>query len=419
MQARKSSLLLNIILLTAVTWSSTSFATASGQSQILYTFTGGTDGLYPYGGVTFDTAGNLYGSTFYGGTRTACNGGCGLVYKLTPVAGGGWEESTIHTFGGVDGAHPYAQLVFDSVGNLYGETSGAYDGGAGGSGTVYELSPAGDGSWKETILYTFSGGNDGADPAGGVVFDAAGNLYGTASSGGAHSDGVVFKLTPKANGEWKETLLHTFSGGRDGSGPGGTSVAPLILDSAGNMYGTTEIGGLAGFGVIFELSNPSGNGWKETVLHEFTGLRDGAYPTGLTVGPDGNMYGGTGAGGDLQRCGFHGCGVLYLLAPNASGSLQEIVLHSFDNNDGASPASLVFDAARHLYGITYAGGRTANVGTAFEFSPPYSGETGRVLYFFNAIDGGTPSGVVLGSDGNLYGTGSSITSLGVVWEIVP
>ena len=415
MRPKELRLFVNAILLAiTITWFCSPRAAAAGPEHVLFTFNI-SDGDTPYGGVIFDAAGNLYGTTFYGGSSTACNGGCGVVYKLTPTADGRWKQSTLHTFNGSDGAHPYSRLVFDAAGNLYGMTFGAYSGGAGGNGNVYELSPTANGGWKETILHSFAGANDGTEASGPVVFDAAGNLYGATFTGGAYNNGIVFELSPKPGGGWKETVLHAFTGGEDGSGPGASSVSNLILDTAGNLYGTTAYGGVSGDGVTFELSNPSGEGWKETVLHQFTGGPDGGYPNGLTADSAGNLYGGTGIGGNQTYC-YGGCGVVYQLSRNSNGSWHETVLHTFVGVDGEGAESLVFDAAGNLYGEAYGGG--AGFGVIFELSPAFGDWTETMLYGFSGgAGGGEPIGVVLGSDGNLYGT-ALCCGYGVVFEVL-
>ena len=214
---------------------------ASGQSEkVLYTFLGGSDGAAPhFAGVIFDAAGNLYGTTSVGG-GTGCGGaGCGTVFELSPNAGGGWTETVIHTFaGGSDGETPLSGLIIDAAGNLYGTTTGA----GSSSGTVFELSPIAGGGWTHTILYTFQGGEDGLAPIGSLVFDAVGNLYGTTTEGGVYHispGGTVFELERRAHGTWNKRTIHSFGNGSDGYYPWGN----LIFDTAGNLYGTTDQGG--------------------------------------------------------------------------------------------------------------------------------------------------------------------------------
>jgi len=233
-------------------------ANGKWTKTVLHRFDG-TNGYRPFAGLAFDGAGRLYGTTHNGGTKSGCdfNEGCGTVFQLTPGAGGKWTEAVVHRFGkGNDGANPYAAVIFDAAGNLYGTT---YYGGYG-SGTVFELTPGAENHWTEKVLYSFcsvAGCPDGANPVGGLIFDAAGNLYGTTLLGGTYASGIVFKLTPGANGKWTQNVLHSFGEGKDGVNPAGG----LIFDAAGNLYGTTQVGGAYctanggyGCGTVFEIT---------------------------------------------------------------------------------------------------------------------------------------------------------------------
>src|SRR5664280_870386 len=226
------------ILFATSTW-------AAAEDTVLHSFSNnGTDGIVPDGGVIFDAAGNLYGTTWAGGTYRA-----GTVYELTPAAGGGWTEQVLHSFGnGADGAFSAAGLIFDTAGNLYGTTAG---GGTYSNGTVFELTPAAGGTWTEQVVYSFANnGTDGTVPKAGVIFDAAGNLYGTTSQGGTYTLGALFELTPAAGGTWTEQVLHSFGNGTDGA----NLYAKLIFDGAGNLYGTTYQGGSYGGGTVFRFN---------------------------------------------------------------------------------------------------------------------------------------------------------------------
>jgi len=261
----------------------------------------------------------------------------------------------IHVFKGTDGAYPYAGLIFDAAGNLYGTTSG---GGAHKRGAVFKLAPNPDGTWTESVLYSFRGGVDGWAPYAGLVFDAAGNLYGTGQNGGANGSGVVFKLAPNPDGTWTESVLHSFAY-TDGSFPAG-----LIFDAAGNLYGTTLQGGAAaGYGVVFKLKpNPDGT-WTESVLHAFTGGADGSLLyAGLTLRA-GALYGTTYEGGD---CSGFGCGVVFKLTPSSSG-WSETVLHTFLGFGENPAAPVIFDPAGNLYGTTTSG--STNKGLVFKLTP--------------------------------------------------
>jgi uncharacterized repeat protein (TIGR03803 family) len=389
----------------------------AGTEKILHTFAV-TDGDNPYTGVVFDGAGNLYGTTFYGGS-TDCNGaGCGVVFKLAPAAGGGLTETTIYAFtGGADGSHPYSPLVFDAAGNLYGATYGAYFGGTG-QGTVFKLTPNADSSWSFVLLHAFAGGQDGAQPNGPLALDAAGNLYGTTNIGGSHGAGIAFGLAPNSHGPWKESLLHVFTGGQDGSAPFG-----LISDAAGNLYGAATFGGTAtcSCGVVYQLSPVSSGGWKETVLHRFTGESDGGYPGSLALSSSGQLYGAAETGGRTIYCSG-GCGVVFRLTAGVQGAWSETILHKFNGVNGVGPGGLVFDSGgQNLYGSTFSAGYAA--GLIFDLAAS-DNWTETVIYDFPGgfDDGAKPIGpLVLDRAGNVYGTtifgGSDYA--GVVFEVTP
>lgn len=313
--------------------------------------------LAPSGGVIMDGAGNLYGTTQTGGS-----GSFGFVFKLTPAAGG-YTESVLHAFDGssIDGGEPNGPLIMDSAGNLYGTTR---VGGMNQTGIVFELSPAAGGGYAETILYTFSGGGDGAAPEAGLIMDGAGNLYGTTSGSLNSSDfGAVFKLMPAAGGGYTEQTLHVFTAASDGAVPAGG----LIMDSAGNLYGTTRLGsgnsGI-GLGTVFKVSSSGGN---YSVLYSFTGGIDGEQPVnGLVVDSAGNLYGTTDSGGGSANCN-NGCGTVFELSP-AGGRYTESLLFGFSGGSGgAGPGALIIDAAGNLYG-TSAG--ATNAGNVFEILQP-------------------------------------------------
>jgi uncharacterized repeat protein (TIGR03803 family) len=273
----------------------------------LYSFSGGSDGEYPSSEVVFDQAGNMYGTTYSGGVGSQrCNGSCGVVYKLTPSSGG-WIESVIYSFsGGSDGANPYAGVVFDKRGNLYGTTTygGMYSCGDLNCGTVFQLTPSRSG-WTESALHSFQH-SDGAVPYGGLIFDQSGNLYGTTTGGGAGGGGTVFELTP-SNGNWVLTTLYSFSGG-DGNGP----VGSLVMDAGGSLYGTTIGDGAYLSGSVFKLTH-SNSGWTYTSLHDFTTCLsdgDGCFPRGNVIfDTSGNLYGTASLGG------AYGWGVVWEITP--------------------------------------------------------------------------------------------------------
>jgi uncharacterized repeat protein (TIGR03803 family) len=340
--------------------------TVSGpwKETILYSFKGGTrDGSGTHATPLFDGAGNIYGTTVSGGLTNSksCGGGCGIVFKLSPPKNGGtaWTETILHKFtGGADGGVAFAGLIFDSEGNLYGATNA---GGSKGAGTVFMLSPSG-GVWRETVLYNFAGKPDGANPFATPIFDSAGSLYGTTYSGGTNNQGTVYKLTKGPSGTWTEQILCSFKGGSDGD----QLFAGVVLDQAGNLYGATSGGGTQNVGTAFQLD--ASNGWSKTILHQFLGLSfgDAANPNGLVFDLRGNLYGTSLGGGQFNP------GTIFKLTPGSRG-WTETVLYSFTGgNDGAYPsAALTIDASGNLFGTTLWGGPAGDTvgGVAFEFIP--------------------------------------------------
>ncbi len=332
------------------------------QYQVIHSFVGsGSDGEAPLGPLLFDQAGNIYGTTFSLGNSQTCltqHLDCGTVFELSPSSAG-WVETILYKFtGSSDGAYPGGNIVLDGAGNLYGTT---YDGGTSGWGVVYELTPGADG-WSETVLYSFTGANDGGVPEGGVTFDGNGNLLGTTYIGGSSGVGTVFKLTPSGSG-WTQSVLYSFTGGSDGAYPGHN----LLLDSAGNIYGAAAGGGLtnctSGCGTVFELS-PSGAGWTFSDLYSFSGP-DGQTPGEILFDASGNIFGV--ADGGVLSCPCCGCGVLYKLVPGSSQWTQT-ELFKFNGTTGEFPDALVLDRTGDLYGTT-SGGGTHNDGTVFGVRP--------------------------------------------------
>jgi uncharacterized repeat protein (TIGR03803 family) len=433
---RSAMLLLIFGVLFGAAWAQT--------GSVLHNFcatTGCTDGNRPYAGLVFDQKGNLYGTTEQGGTQVG-DYGSGVVFKVSPSG----EETILYTFCAQtncsDGEWPLAGLVFDQKGDLYGTT---YYGGTSGEGAVFKLTPKG----KETVLYSFcpQGGfscTDGENPWAGVVLDQEGNLYGTTLHGGANYNqdcdfgcGTVFKIGPQGN----EKVLHNFCtevNCADGAEP----YTGLVLDQKGNLYGTAYAGGNttdkvcqpSGCGVVFKLT-PDG---KETVLYTFCATKDcpdGANPEGgLVFDQEGNLYGTTVAGGLKNQTYCLGtCGVVFKLTPGG----KETVLYRFCAQsgcvDGDEPAAgLAFDQEGNLYGTTYYGGVYSNntcspyisgCGVVFKLMPE-GNET--VLYSFcaqsNCADGALPdAGVVLDAKGNIYGTtqNDGADGGGVVFKITP
>ena len=403
-------------------------AALGGQSQtysVIYNFHGAGDGGNPQTGVSVDAAGNLYGTTFAGGSQN-CYAGCGTVYKLTPK-NGSWVLSTLYAFrGGSDSAFPSSRVIFGPDGALYGTTAGgSYANCANGCGTVYRLQPpptfcrSVTCPWTKTTLYTFPGYPDGNQPQGGdLVFDRSGNIYGTTYFGGTTSSGTVFQLT-HSNGGWTESVLYNFAGLSDGKYPNGS----VVFDHAGNLYGTTVGGGHAlyggfdGAGVIFELS-PSGSGWVESVVYAFMDQSDGAEPmAGVTFDSAGNMYGTTYAGGGAACMygAYNGCGTIFKNGP---------AIYAFPGSgygpNGGPLAPVTLDAPGNVYGTTYMHGAN-NSGAIFKLSAGDYAYTS--LYDFVLFTGGLNpvSNVTFDSSGNMYGTasGGGRYGPGVVWEITP
>ena len=325
--------------------------------EVLYEFTSGPDGGQPYGGVTLDAEGNVYGTTVVGGTGLACEDGCGTVFKLTRT-GSGWSQSTLHSFqGGTDGSGAGGPVTFDHLGNLYGLTP---TGGNYGIGTVFQLTPLANGTWRETIIHHFTGAEDGgAGSAGRLLVDANRNIFGVATVGGTNGVGTVFQMTPVGEA-WDFTTLYSFIGSPGGVFPYGG----LIRDESGNFYGTTYYGGFYGAGTAFQLSLVGGT-WTENVLYTFKNMQDGGYPIGgLTFGKNGRLYGTASEGG--ASCS---CGVIYELR-RASGSWEQRVLHRFTGTpDGSYPYSgLLADPSGTMYGATVHGGDDDD-GTVFSIKP--------------------------------------------------
>jgi uncharacterized repeat protein (TIGR03803 family) len=372
-----------------------------------------------YAGVIFDTAGNLYGVTENGGNSTDCKQGCGTIYELSPASGGTWTLTTLYSFQGLDdGETPYAGLVFDSAGNLYGTTQ---VGGTGGGGTVFEFSNV-SGSWTLTTLYSFNEPNDALYPNSSLIFDAEGNLYGTTAGGGQHAKGAVFKLAPTSTGGWKENVPHSFGASGDSDGPNG----PLAMDAQGNLFGTTENGGPEGLGIVFELThNPSG-GWTENIVYTSTLSNEFGQPlAGVILDSAHNLYGTTFNGG---KFGYGSVFRLTRIEVNGQLTWKEILLYSFTGGtDGANPAApLTRDAAGNLYSTTAGGTPTGcnsfySCGQVFKLSVGNTGHWSIAALY--PIPGFLdPNGsLVLDSSGNIYGTAidNLYFAFGEVYEATP
>lgn len=310
--------------------------------------------------------GNLYGTSILGGQYD-----CGTVFELIHNPDKTWTEKNLHDFDcPTEGALATGGVIFDKAGNLYGTTS---FGGTHNWGVVYKLSPNADGTWTETVLHNFTFGSDGGYPGhNSLVFDSKGALYGTVGQGAegkcfvwTTGCGTVYKLTPEADDTWTFSVIYSFTGGDDG----GVPEYDLKFDKAGNLYSTTQIGGKYNEGVVFELVSNSNGTWSEKVLHDFGHCRDGENPFGgLIFDSAGNLYGTTTVGGG-PGCGFEspiGCGVVYELTPNTTGSWTEIILVRFYGHPNNTPYNdLAMDALGNLYGIATGYG-TGSLGTIYE-----------------------------------------------------
>jgi len=402
------------------------FAVQSAPAQtftILHNFTRGQDGANPWGGLTIDRAGNLYGTATQGGA-TNCQGGCGTVFKLSQ-RNSSWTFSPLYVFNGMpDGAYPEGRLIFGSDGKLYGTTGeGGLQNQNGqcemvnqqvGCGTIFSLRPPASFChsvtcfWTEQQLYQFTGNDDGARPTGDTVFDQAGNFYGTSFAGGPAGDGTVYALSPSGGG-WTQTVINAFNGGNGANPFGG-----LTLDAAGNLYGTTELGGqFAHAGTVFELTN-TGSGWTETVLHNFNGT-DGDEPLGgLVLDASGNVYGTTNHGGQ----GGGGGGMVFQVT-DSGGSWMLNLLYDFHGIAGPW-GDLIMDNSGSLYGTTLQDGMYG-FGSVFKLTYSNGNWVFTTLHDFNGQDGANPHGAIaLDANGNLYGTTAGGGSgNGIVWEITP
>jgi len=416
---------------------------AVGQSEIvLHAFGALPDGSNPRGGLIADSAGRLYGLTYNGGHQNL-----GVVYEIVPPStkGGAWTEYVLYSLAGLTDSltDSYDTLALGSHGELYATT---FYSGTLGYGSVAQVVPPAkrNGKWTGSMIYSFTGGTDGAYPEGGVVFDKSGALYGTTIQGGNrglcdHSGcGTVFQLVPpvSSGGAWTENTLYTFSG-FDGNG----SPGQLLWDRAGNLYGISEVGGAYAHGNVFELSPPAvqGGSWSLADLYDFTGGADGNGPVGSLVwDPAGNLYGMTVAGGDLSACSGGGCGTVFQLSPPATqgGSWSETALYSFTGqSNGYLPlGGVIRDGSGNLYGTTYFGGDplcdesgSTGCGVVFKLAPPaVSGGTWTettLHSFLGGTDGADPSsGVTFGKGNALYGTtflGGSSAEYGTVFEVTP
>jgi uncharacterized repeat protein (TIGR03803 family) len=410
----------SIVVALSVLGTLTLICSAQAKVKVLHSFGSTGDGSIPYGPPLLDLKGNLYGVTTNGGTGVCSDYGCGTTYDLIPKTGGTWSEKILHSFtAGSDGGAPWGGLLLDSAGNLYGTVKGDFTlsagifelspgssgwtntilynvysgpglvfdktgnlygsmgGGTASVGAVGELSP-GSGGWSYSELYSFCpqyGCPDGWSEPAPPIFDHQGNLWGVATYGGISLPpcannggcGVVFEMTPNGDGTWTYNVIHFFaSSSTDGQFPQGG----LAMDAAGNFYGTTEDGGAYNHGTIFKLAFDSAlSQWVETVLFDFPNCAQACFPVGtLAIDKVGTLYGTTLGGVFNQTCGGFTCGEVFEMARQGSGRWKFAVLHKFVGTDGNRPLGVIHDGKGNLFGTTMSGG-TYGAGTAFEITP--------------------------------------------------
>jgi uncharacterized repeat protein (TIGR03803 family) len=377
------------VAVTAVFALSLATATAA-TTKVIFSF-GENEGEYADTDLETDSAGNIYGTTVLGGDF-----GGGTVFQLSHTTNG-WVHTVLYSFtGGADGGEPYKGVTLDREGNLYGTAvTGGSGSCEGGCGVAYKLTNSG-GIWTQTVIHAFTGGDDGAGPGARLTVGRNGNIYGMAPTGGAYGLGTIYKIQQGQSGAWILKVIHAFTGGADGS----TGSAGRMILRNGHLYGAATSGGTYGSGVIFELT-PSGGEWNFRTLYSFKGQPDGSFPYGaLLFDASGRIYGTTYYGG------AHNIGAVYKLSPRPIGEWGEKVLYSFrGGSDGNSPISnLIFDGAGNLYGTTSEGGLGS--GTIFKLSP-VSGDqwTETVVHRFRGPPDGAFSynGMVVDRFGNFYG----------------
>lgn len=371
---------------------------ARAATDVVYSFEGDEDGEYPSTELVVDAAGNLYGTSVQGGEV-----GGGTVFQLTPSQGG-WVHTVLYSFtGGADGGQPYGGVTLDGQGNLYGT---AVIGGTGGTcveegcGVVYKLTKSGD-NWTQSVVYNFTGGDDGYGPGSPVTIGGDGSLYGMTPTGGAYGLGVIFQLKPDQGGDWLFRVIHAYTGGEDG---GAGSAGRMLLDESGALYGVATVGGEHGKGTAFRLRRTQGGAWRFKTIYAFKGQPDAGFPYGgLARDGAGNLYGTT------YYDGANNLGSVYQLAQSSLGKWRERVLYSFKGGaDGSNSISnLVLDGAGNLYGTTSEGGAPGcSCGTIFKLARGNDGKwTESVVHRFEGTpDGAYPyAGMVRGEDGSLYG----------------
>jgi uncharacterized repeat protein (TIGR03803 family) len=407
---------LGCILACALLCAAATLAFATDTEKVLTSFSG-PDGRDPISGLVRDARGNFYGTSNTGGfPNCAAEGSCGTIYRVSPRSNGTWHKTVLHRFKGTEGGNPAGALILDSAGNLYGTTNlggntkctvGTFVG----CGTVFELSPGANKVWTLKTLHRFVG-TDGSGPASTLVFDKKGNLYGTTQTNGANDAGTVFQLHPQSNGAWTLKTLHNFTG-TDGLQAAGA----LVFDSAGNLYGTTRLGGTNDTGTVFKLSPNSDGSWTESVLVNF-GTSGGVQPiVGVIFDSAGNLFGTTSTDGSVDGSTF---GNVFELTPNSDGSWTRITVHTFTGDEGSTAEGIAFDASGNLVGFLLFG-ISAHSGIVYQLAQG-SWAFSELYVFTDTPDGTGPVGVpVIDSSGNIYGAteGGGTSGLGAVFEVSP
>ncbi len=417
------------------------FTAQPAQAQaftVVHNFTGGPDGANPRAGLTMDKAGNLYGTTYNGGQMAgSCSSlGCGTVFKLTHK-GSGWIFSPLYSFAGdSDGFGPMARPAIGADGSLYGTTTEGgwvdqYGGCYVGCGTVFRLRPKATPCkttlcpWEKKEIYAFHRYDDGSQPQGNLTFDQQGNIYGTTFEGGygncgfGYDCGLVYELIP-SGGSWNETVLYYGDYGR-GNPPSG-----VIFDKQGYLYGVLSLWRNE-TGMVYQLA-PSGSGWNETMLHQFS-PEDGTYPIGGLIfdNDSKNLYGTTSYDGTNDGSQYGG--TVFSLTPSGDTWKFAVLVNFPGPQDGACGPrdELVMDGHGNLYGTTYCSGYWG-YGSVFKLTPSGGSWTLTTLHDFTGGDDGKfPwSSLVFDANGNLYGTTeyggngcSGDSGCGVVFQITP
>ena len=368
--------------------------------SVLHSLGGTPDGASPYAGLAFH-GGNLFGTTYSGGLY-----GFGSVYELTPNGNGSWTETVIYNFcpaapSCTDGQNPaFSTLLFDANGNLYGT---ANSGGATGNGVVYKLSPS-SGTWTQSVVYSFLGQPDAANPVNGLIMDGAGNLFGTAYNGGIVNNGAVFELSPTGLGTWTERVIANVN----------SLFGGLVMDASGNIFGTA-------YTSVYELVPNGTGGWAKLTIFTFDptlATQEGSHPNGtLILDSKGNLYGTTMVGGK------NNFGVVYRLTKGTTGTYTEKVLCNFGANSSQPFAGVVMDSSGNLYGTTQTGGKNG-AGAVYELllNPSTGVYAQKILQTFVGTNGAAPyAGVILDSQNYLYGTTSygGSSGKGAIIEVNP